>query len=77
MKRLEGTPFKVGEKVLYCPPGTTMQTVAFISLGPCVGRGVKGPKDFFWDAPQTAIVRDQHDNLLTVSLADLKPLLLP
>ena len=72
MKRFESGPFKIGEKVLHCPPGTKIQTVAFVGPGPRVGKAAG--KDTIIHPPQTAVVKDMDGNLLIVNLADLKPL---
>lgn len=71
MKNFDSGPFSVGQSLLYCA-GTKIQTVTFLSLGPRVGK--LAGKDMVTSNPQTAIVRDQSGNLITVNLADLQPL---
>lgn len=71
MKNFESGSFKVGEKLLHCA-GAKSRTVTFVSLGPRLGKSVG--KDTVTSVPETAIVRDKDDNLITVKLAELKPL---
>ena len=73
VKSFESGPFQVGQKLLYCS-GTKIQTVTFVSLGPRMAKGGNGARDTILGPPQTAIVRDRSDSLLTVNLSDLKPL---
>ena len=73
MKSFESGPFEVGQKLLYCPPGTKIQTVTFVSLGPRVGKSLGKVPDTVTLPPKTAVVKDRKGNLVTVNLADLKP----
>lgn len=59
---------------LHCAAGAKLQTVTFVSLGPRTGKTGNGSDETILEPPQTAIVRDRNDNLITVKLADLKPL---
>jgi hypothetical protein len=70
LKNFDSGQFEVGQKLLHCA-GKKIRTVTFVSLGPRLGKGVG--EDAVTNAPQSAIVRDKDGNLVTVNLADLKP----
>lgn len=71
MKNFDAQKFHVGQKLMYCA-GTKIQTVTFVSMGPRIGKAAG--KDTVTRPPQTAIVRDADDNLITVRLEHLRPL---